>query len=99
MRWRPPQKAQIDQDLRKTFERYGTVTMQVVLGSTNLFHHEGADRDVRKYLDPLLAWLTEEYESADFRHTWTTTMEFLITVFVGFELLIDVLKLVKFLPS
>jgi hypothetical protein len=28
-------KADIDSDLRKTFERYGVVTMQVALGATN----------------------------------------------------------------
>jgi hypothetical protein len=94
MRWCPPPKAQIDADLRKTFERYGVVTMQVVLGSTNYFHHNGAEQHVDKYLEPLLAWLTEEYEKSEFRHTWSTTMEVLITVFVFCELGIDVLKLV-----
>ncbi len=39
-----------------------------------------------------LAWLTEEYEKSEFRHTWSTTMEVLITVFVFCELGIDVLK-------
>jgi hypothetical protein len=39
-----------------------------------------------KYRDELLAWLTEEYEKAELRHTWSMTMEFLITIFAFFEL-------------
>ena len=64
MRFLPPQKANIDEELRKTFERYGVVTMQVCLASTNYFVYNGAEQRVDKYNEPLLNWLTEEYEKA-----------------------------------
>jgi ABC-type transport system involved in cytochrome bd biosynthesis fused ATPase/permease subunit len=88
MRLCPAKKANIDPELRKTFERYGCNTMQIVLGSESHFYHEGADQRVDKYRNELLKWLTEEYEKAEFRHTYTTLMEFSIMVLV----LVEVLK-------
>jgi ABC-type transport system involved in cytochrome bd biosynthesis fused ATPase/permease subunit len=86
MLWFRVRKAEIDSELRKTFERYGRGTMQIVLGSTNYFQHNGAEQRVDKYRDQLLAWLTEEYDKEERRQTWSIA----ITLFVGVELLITV---------
>ena len=41
MRWLHIREAKIDADLKKTFEQYGTVGMQVALGDMNHFKHQG----------------------------------------------------------
>jgi len=35
-----------------------------------------------------MAWLTEEYGTADLKATWSLTMEIAITVFVAWELVL-----------
>jgi len=60
MRWFHIRTANIDHELRETFERYGTVTMQVLLATNaTTYRHQGNITTVEKYLTPLLAWLTE----------------------------------------
>jgi hypothetical protein len=73
--------------------------MQHVLALTGAFLHQGTQKSVAEYQVPLLAWLSEQHERQEFRYTWTTTMEILITLFVGFEVLVDVLKLSQVLPT
>jgi hypothetical protein len=40
-------------------------------------------------------WLTEQYDRAERRETWSITMEAAITVFVGVELIISVFGFVS----
>jgi hypothetical protein len=88
MRWFRIRTANIDSELRETFERYGTVTMQMLLATnTTTYRHKGSVTTVEQYLNPLLAWLTEQYDKADRKETWHLTMEAAITIFVIIEAL------------
>jgi len=91
MRWFSIRKAKkIDSELRKTFERYGAVGMQIALSDMNHFIHQGRTMKADAVLDSVLDWLTEEYDKADLKATWSMTMELFITIFVGFELYLAV---------
>ena len=93
MRWFSIRKADIDSELRKTFERYGTLTMQMLLATnTTSYRHQGMLTTVELYLAPLLEWLTEQYDRAERKETWTLTMEAAITVFVVAEVLLSIFK-------
>ena len=89
MRWFQIRKAKIDPDLRETFERYGVVGMQVALSATNYIVHNGQQVVVEKVVDSLLPWLTEQYDRAERKETWSLTMEVAITIFVAAELLLS----------
>jgi hypothetical protein len=90
MRWFSIRRTEIDPELRKTFERYGTVGMQIALGDMNHFVHQGQTMKAQgRILDSLLAWLTEQYDRTDRKETWSLTMEIAITVFVLGELIFD----------
>src|SRR5437879_4042331 len=89
MRWCHPRKANIDTELRETFEQYGLVSMQVVLGATNFIYHKGKSVSAELIRDPLLQWLREEYDKEDIRRTWSITMEVAITFLVAVEVLLQ----------
>jgi hypothetical protein len=93
MRWFYIRKAYIDDDLRRTFEQYGAGSLQAILGGIKYFTFKGVDTQIEKYSDEVLAWLTEEYDKADRKHTWSMTMEIAITIFVGAELTIELLRI------
>ena len=93
MRWLRIRKAQIDPDLRETFERYGIVGMQVALSVTNYIVHKGEHVLAEKVVDSLLPWLTEQYDRAERKETWSITMEVAITIFVAAELLLSLGRL------
>jgi hypothetical protein len=82
-------KEDIDPGLRRTFERYGVVGMQVVLGSTNYFLHEGKAERVGEGTnhEPLMLWLSEQFARAEVKETWSTFMEAAITIFVAVEVI------------
>ena len=83
MRWFRIRKAEnLDPELRKTFEHHGVGTMQILLATTNWFWHKGKSVQVQNITDDLLPWLTEQYDRAERKETWSITMEFAITVFV-----------------
>ena len=88
MRWFRIRKAKIEPALRDTFERYGTVGMQVSLGDMNHFKHQGQTMKADAVLDSLLPWLTEQYDRAERKETWSITMEVAITIFVAAELVL-----------
>ena len=92
MRWFGIRKATIDPDLRETFERYGTVAMQVSLGDMNHFKHKGRNMKADEVIDRLLPWLTEQYDRAERKETWSITMEAAITLFVAGELGIEIVN-------
>ena len=91
MRWIHIRKAKIDAELKKTFEQYGTVGMQVALGDMNHFKHQGQTMKADMVLDSLQPWLTEQYDRAERKETWNITMEVAITVFVAAELILSLL--------
>lgn len=102
MRWIRPKKATIDAALRRTFEQHGTLTMQMFLSTTNYFHHRDKDgKDQRlmaqNVLSDLLPWLTEQYERAEVKETWSLTMEAAITVFVAIEVVPLIVRFFKWL--
>ena len=92
MRWFRIRKAKIDPELRETFERYGTISMQVNAAAENYFRHKGEPVRVRDVLESLLPWLTEQYDRAERKETWSLTMEFAITLFVALELLLSIAR-------
>jgi hypothetical protein len=100
VRWLRIRKSNIDPGLRKTFERYGMVTMQVLLATNNTsFRHKGNLTTVQRVEDSLLAWLTEQYDRAERKETWLVSMEAAITVFVLAELVLSALPWFHVVPS
>jgi len=93
MRWFRIRKAKIDPDLRMTFERYGQGCMQIVLSTTNSFCHKDKHVNISDHQDAVLLWLTEQYDKVERKETWSLTMEFAITLLVGFEVIVEILKL------
>jgi hypothetical protein len=85
MRWFRIRKANIDSGRRAIFEQYGIVTMQLILGTTNylVINDEGVRAENLR--PQLLPWLTEQYDRAERKDTWSVTMEFVITIFVVLE--------------
>ena len=82
-------KAMIDRDLRETFERYGTVGMQVCLADMNHFTHSNIHMKADTVLESLLPWLTEQYDKADRRESWLLILEITITILIVFEIVIE----------
>lgn len=66
--------------------------MQVVLGSTTYFFHDGKEQLVSNFREPLLAWLTEEYDKKDRRDNWLLLLEIAITVLVAIEVVRGFIK-------
>jgi hypothetical protein len=90
VRWFSVRPANIDPALRETFERYGTVTMQMLLATNaTTYRHQGNLVTVERYLTSLLPWLTEQYDRAERKETWSVTMEAAITVLVLAEVLLS----------
>ena len=87
MRWFGIRKAKISPKIRETFERYGVISMQVNVSVSNYFYHGQIMVRIDDVLDSLLPWLTEQFDRAERKETWSLTMEFAITLFVAIELL------------
>ncbi len=95
MRWFRIRKANIPEENRALYERFGATVISLAL--TSGIPQSG----VAPQLDPLYnlegrkkaaEWLTEQYDRAERKETWSMTMEMAITVFVGVELLLSVLS-------
>ena len=83
-------RARIEPERRTTFERYGTVGMQVALGDMNHFVHQGQTVKAQgPILDYVLPWLTEQYDRVERKENWSLIMEVAITIFVLGELTFD----------
>jgi hypothetical protein len=95
MRWTHVRKADIDPELRKTFEHYGVVTMQMILATTNYFQHLDKQLMAQNVRPDLLPWLTEQYDRAERKETWSLTMEAAITVFVAIEIVPLIIRFFK----
>ena len=86
MRWLGIRKAKIDRELREIFEQYGVGTMQSILATTNYIRKaDGRPIPLEQFQADLLPWLTEEYDKAERKETWSLTMEVVITIFVVLE--------------
>ena len=95
-RWIRIRQANIDPELRETFEHYGLVTLQVLLSSPeNFIRHQGNIQRVQKMDKDLLPWLTEQYDRAERKETWSITMEVAITIFVGIEVLPSIIRFIR----
>lgn len=87
--------ANIDPQLRETFERYGVAVMQHLLGTNNAFVHEGGLRNARNDSPSLLPWLTEQYDRTERKETWSMLMEIAIVLFVAAELVFSIANFVS----
>jgi hypothetical protein len=96
MRWLQIREAKIDPELRKTFDRYGVSSLQILLSTnTTAFRHQGSIYSVGKFETELLDWLTEKSDETERRETWSLSMEVAITVLVGIEVLPTVVRFVR----
>jgi hypothetical protein len=93
-RWIRIRKADIDLELRKTFERYGVGTMQNLLAREGRFRHGGNLTNVSMVENDLLAWLTDQYDRAERKEVWSLTMEVMIVIFVGIEILPSIIRFI-----
>ena|SRR5712692_899888 len=86
MRWFRIRKAKIAPDLRQTLEQHGIGTMQTLLAAPDrLFVYRGQSASANQVRDDLLLWLTEQYDRAERKETWTLTMEAAIIVLIVVE--------------
>ncbi|HXP80514.1 MAG TPA: hypothetical protein VN976_11460 [Verrucomicrobiae bacterium] len=95
MRWFRIRKAEIDPGLRETFEQHGLGTMQSNLATGHFIVHKGENLMMRNVTPDLLSWLTEQYDRAERKETWSLTMEVAITIFVLAELIFSILDYKK----
>lgn len=70
--------------------------MQQLLANPNLsFYHEGVLINTGEAKGPLLAWLTEQYDRAERKETWSILMEVAIVVFVAAELIFSIANFLR----
>lgn len=99
MRWfRIRRAALIPESERDLFERFGASVVSIILCSgfsgpqtTEPQRALYGNRETREHAE---AWLTEQYDRAERKETWSLTMEAAITVFVAVELLFSILNFV-----
>jgi hypothetical protein len=95
MRWLHIREANIDQSLRETFEQHGVGTMQSNLAAGHYIVHNKETTPIRDIMPDLLLWLTEQYDRAERKETWSLTMEVAIALFVFAELMFSIIGYVK----
>jgi hypothetical protein len=95
MRWFHIRRAMIDDMMRKTFEQYGVQFVQQSLAIGKEFRYLGKTMWVEDLRQPILAWLTEQFDRAERKDTWQTTMEAAITVLVGAELIFSIANFIR----
>jgi hypothetical protein len=95
-------KASIPDREREAFERFGASIVSAIL-------YGGKGGEERRLTEPqqtvlygefqsrehAAQWLTEQYDRAERKETWSLIMEMAITVFVAFELLFSILGFVR----
>jgi hypothetical protein len=95
MRWFRIRKAVVPESDRNTFERFGESVLGLILSSG--YHPAPSVPELQTlYSDPTRGrnardWLTEQFDRAERKETWSLTMEAAITVFVAFELTLSLL--------
>jgi hypothetical protein len=95
MIWFRIRKAKIDPSLREAFEQYGLGTMQLNLAIGDFITQNGKTILIKDVTTDLLSWLTEQYDRAERKETWSITMEVAITGFVFFELIFSIIGYLK----
>jgi len=75
------------------FEQYGVAVMQQILATNYYLEYKGKTVMASDMSDSLLPWLTEQYDRAERRETWSIMMEVAITVFVAAELGLSIFSL------
>lgn len=98
MRWKI-RKADIDAELRETFERYGVAVMQQILSRGSNFRYKGKGEWVEAHREALLKWLTEQHDIQERKESVTFWMEFAIVVLVAAELLFSILNFIGCTPN
>ena len=75
------------------FEQRGTETIRTILPipGFGMEKPDGTGASVRQLMEPMLAWLKEQYDREERKETWLITMEVAITIFVAVEVLISIL--------
>jgi hypothetical protein len=95
MRWVRIRRAGIPGEDREMFERFGAAIVSAALygGFVGPMTTEPLKSLYSKSQsrDAAAEWLTEQYDRAERRETWSITMEAAITVFVGVELIFSIL--------
>jgi hypothetical protein len=94
MRWFKIRKAPIPPEIRKQLEQYGVAIVQSLATGSNAGLSVGGNQPIY-HLPQILGWLTEQYDRAERKETWSITMEVAITVFVLSELLLSLISLLK----
>jgi hypothetical protein len=92
MRWILIREAKIDREIREMFEQYGLTTMQLNLALGDYVEHKGKIHPIKNISSSLLPWLTEQYDRAERKESWSMIMEVAITILVAAELLILIFK-------
>jgi hypothetical protein len=97
MRWFSVTTAKISPETRETLEQYGPDTLRTLLliRTFVLETPKGRRFTVDDIRGELLLWLKEQLDREERRETWLMTMEFSVTLFVLFELLISVAGLFR----
>jgi hypothetical protein len=109
MRWFSIRRAKIDSELRAKVERLGVAVVQQIIAS-HKFHDwsrpstsgvSSFNWNLDEVLfskeseEKILEWLTEQYDRAERKETWTITMEAAVLVFVIFEVVLSLVSLFK----
>jgi hypothetical protein len=95
MRWFGIRRANTDKMLRSSFERYGVATLQGMLagpGGLVSIRQPGGGVHPLNVQESVLPWLTEQYDRAERKETWSLTMEAAITLLVAIEVTHLVIK-------
>jgi hypothetical protein len=89
MRWFRIRTADIDPFFREWFEQRGVDTIRAYITmSYSITRPDGRLATEREIRPHLLDWLTEQYDRAERKETWSLTMEVAITVLVAVELIL-----------
>lgn len=103
MRWIVPSPANITPENREMFERFGVTAAQTIMANGGGFEFavNGVLQRItaQEVLPDLQLWLTEQWQSAETKETWSLTMEIAITVFVALEALPLILHAYNWLGS
>jgi|ERR1017187_3496542 hypothetical protein len=92
MRWVRIRKAKsVPKGDREIFERVGASIIGIILYGDFSGQQMTEVQKTRKHAE---AWLTEQYDCAERKETWSITMEAAITLFVAVELVFSILNFV-----
>lgn len=89
MRWIVPRPAKVKPENREMFERFGVTATQTIMANGGGFEYavDGVLKRMtaQQVLPEMQLWLTEQWQRAETKETWSFTMEIAITIFVALE--------------